>query len=153
MVFDNGTAGTARVKVDGKQIASVAAYQLGATAQIPVGKRQVEILGAGNKTLDKRTIDVPTTYSTAIYNIAGVNHYAVYTMGYGSAKVASPRRPLPDKRFFVRESGVGELGAGFPSVVKVRKGTGGTTMSVLGHVPIHRDRKCCARLRASLKTS
>jgi hypothetical protein len=145
LFIDNGTDEDVLIYRDGDPALSVPRYEARAL-RLGAGAHRLSARGAGG-VVDQQTFETRRGQKW-IWNVAGKNRYAVYTMTYGQDRaVDGPREVGVGNRLFVQPA---DLDADFlqplPSTVTV----GGRQKSAVGkglyHLPLHADRRCCMEI-------
>jgi hypothetical protein len=140
--LDNGTDEEVMVSRDGEKVATVARGDFLALTLATGGHRLTAV--AGRRTVDEQRLEAHRGQRW-VWNIAGRNRYAVYTMTYGEDQaVAGPREVRAGERLFAMPADVeGDFMQPLPSTVTAEHGTKTATRTGLYHFPLHTHRPCC----------
>jgi hypothetical protein len=146
LVFiDNGSAEDVLVYRDGDPALSVPRYEFRAL-RLASGRHR---LGARSVAgvVDQQTIDARRGQKW-IWNVAGKNRYAVYTMTYGQDRaVDAPREVGAGERLFAQPPDVAvDFMQPLPPSVTVGGGDKSAQQKALYHLPLHADRPCCVEI-------
>ena len=153
--FDNGLAFPVIIKVDGKFFNHVLAHQLLRTDTLSPGRHNLEFIAREDPELQSlKVLEIPKNAVKLqrrwVYNLRHANRHAIYKLGYGDSEITKPKlSPLQERTFFEITTQY-DLGKGFPDTIKVSKKVNSTTLTVLGHYPLHATYDCCKALRHSL---
>ena len=144
--LDNGSDGEVVVASDGETIARVPARGF-TSVTLPSGAHRLEarsVAGAVNAVIDEERLEAHRGQRW-IWNIGGLQRYAIYTMTYGKDHPGDEPRPIAtSERLFVMPPDVAlEFMQPLPSVLTVAHGTKEATARALYHFPLHVDRSCC----------
>ena len=150
--LDNGGDAEVVIALDGETVTTVPARGFTALA-LPSGAHRLEARASGlrangappkERVVDEQRIEAHRGQRW-IWNIGGVQRYAVYTMTYGKDHPGDEPRPVAtSERLFVMPPDVApDFMQPLPSVLTVAHGTRESTARALYHFPLHRDRSCC----------
>ena len=136
---------------DGEIIASVPARGFSAVT-LPSGAHRLQARVSelrGDARPSERVVDEQRLEAHRaqrwVWNIGGLQRYAVYTMTYGKDHGGDEPRPLgtSERLFAMPPDVVPDFMQPLPSVLTVAHGTKEATARALYHFPLHADRSCC----------
>lgn len=139
--LDNGSDAEVVVASDGETIAHVPARSF-ASVTLPSGAHRLE--ARAQTLLDEEHLEAHRGQRW-VWNIGGLQRYAIYTMTYGKDHPGDEPRPVATReRLFVMPPDVApEFMQPLPPVLTVAHGTKEATARALYHFPLHADRSCC----------
>jgi hypothetical protein len=146
--LDNGGDAPVAITLDGETVTSVPARGFTAVT-LPSGAHRLEARMASGPQAKERIVDEQHIDAHRgqrwVWNIGGVQRYAVYTMTYGKDHPGDEPRPVAtSERLFVMPPDVApDFMQPLPPALTVAHGTREATARALYHFPLHADRSCC----------
>jgi hypothetical protein len=145
LFIDNGTDTDVLVYRDGDPALSVPMHEM-RPLPLAAGAHKLSASGPGG-VVDQQTLEARRGQKW-IWNLAGKNRYAVYSMTYGQDRaVDGPREVGAGLRLFAQPD---DLSADFlaplPSTVTVGHNQKSAVARGLYHLPLHADRPCCMEI-------